>query len=460
MAWVTGQKLCGDRYTIEQYLGQGGFGIAYLAKDKQGKRFVIKTLKEQVFKNPKLAAYRIKYQQSFREEALRLALCRHPHIVQIENAFYEGEFPCIVMEYVEGEDLRHRVKRCGILSEPEALYYIWQIGQAIATIHDKGMLHQDIKPPNIMLRAGKSEAVLIDFGIAREFIPNLNPFQPFSYTEGFSPIEQYDLKAERGEYSDIYSLAATLYYLLTGKVPAPAARRAAKQPLLPPDQYNPGISQRVNQAILKGMELAPENRPQSVQAWLELLGCTGNAPIILQPQPLPNQQNHPLPTPVPPALIAPAKADYSKLENLLATGKWKEADLETETVMIQVAGKEKEDWLNVEFINNFPWKDLGAIDLLWVKYSDGRFGFSVQKRIWQEVGATIDYETERRLGDRVGWRVNSTWLHYDDLTFSLNAPTGHLPARGSALWARGSIFFGWSWWVFFDRGVFVSHQNL
>jgi eukaryotic-like serine/threonine-protein kinase len=458
MAWVTGQKLYGDRYTIERFLGQGGFGVAYLARDKKGDRIVIKTLKEQVLNNPKLAPYRQKYQQNFREEALRLALCRHPHIVHIDNAFYEGELPCIAMEYVEGEDLRHRIKQRGALSELEALLYIWQIAKAVMVIHDKGMLHQDIKPPNIMVRAGKAEAVLIDFGIAREFITTISHYQTTSYTGGFSPIEQYTLQANRGEYTDVYSLAATLYYMLTAKVPTPAPGRAAKLPLVPPREHNPSISAQVNEAILKGMEFEPEKRPQSVQAWLDLLGSTGTMPTTLKLLPLSAPSLLQLPPPPPPprrvGSISTLSSDYSHLRELLAQKRWKEADLETELVMLRVARVEKEGWLNLELINRFPWEDLRTIDQLWVMYSNGRFGFRVQKRIWQEIGGKVDYQTERRLGDRVGWRQDNSWLNYDDLTFSLDAPAGHLPARGSALWARGCVFFGWAWWVFFDKGVF------
>ncbi len=456
MVWVAGQKLYGDRYTIERYLGQGGFGVTYLATNKKGDRIVIKTLKQEVLTNPKLAAYRLKYKLSFREEALRLALCRHPHIVRIENAFYEGDLPCIAMEYVEGEDLRHRVKNSGALPEIEALRYIWQIGQALTVLHDKGMLHQDIKPPNIMVRQGKPEAVLIDFGIAREFIPNLINYHTTSYTGGFSPIEQYAPQAKRSECTDVYSLAATLYYLLTGKVPTPAPARAAKLPLVPPKEHNPNISDRVNQAILKGMEFEPENRPQSVPEWLELLG--GIAPQIVPAPPVALEAINPPPPAAKTQAIA-IKPDYTKLQRLLAARKWKEADLETEIVMLQVARTDKDDWLNLELMHKFPWEDLRQINQMWLYYSSRRFGFSIQKQIWQELGGQVDYQTERSLGDRVGWRVNNSWLNYDDLNFCLDAPPGHLPARGSALWARGSVFFGWAWWVFFDKAILSRPDN-
>lgn len=133
--------------------------------------------------------------------------------------------------------------------------------------------------------------------------------------------------------------------------------------------------------------------------------------------------------------------DYTKLPDFLAQGKWKEADEETLAVMLKVAGREQEGWLRVKDIEKFPCTDLRTIDTLWVKYSNGRFGFSVQKRIWESVGGTpdADYGTYKRFGDRVKWRVNNEWLNYNNLTFTPEeAPNGHLPA-GMGAFMRGDI---------------------
>jgi hypothetical protein len=121
--------------------------------------------------------------------------------------------------------------------------------------------------------------------------------------------------------------------------------------------------------------------------------------------------------------------DYSKLRDFLKAGKWKEADEETRRVMLAVAKREKEGWLDVNSINNFPCADLRTIDQLWVKYSDGRFGFSVQKRIYQGLGGTREYNREiwKKFGDKVGWRKGGSWLYYKDITFDKKAPEGHLP---------------------------------
>ncbi len=121
--------------------------------------------------------------------------------------------------------------------------------------------------------------------------------------------------------------------------------------------------------------------------------------------------------------------DYTRLRDLLAAGKWKEADQETAKVMLQAANREEAGYLRVEDIAIFPCDDLRTIDRLWVKYSNGKFGFSVQKKIYQSLGGTRGYNEKiwDAFGDRVGWRDKERWLYYNDLTFDLKAPSGHLP---------------------------------
>jgi eukaryotic-like serine/threonine-protein kinase len=100
-----------------------------------------------------------------------------------------------------------------------------------------------------------------------------------------------------------------------------------------------------------------------------------------------------------------------------------------------VAKREKEGWLDVNSIDNFPCVDLRTIDQLWVKYSNGRFGFSIQKRIYQSLGGTREYDWEiwEAFGDKVGWRKGGRWLYYKDITFDIKAPEAHLPALSVGL---------------------------
>ncbi|MBE9234326.1 GUN4 domain-containing protein [Cuspidothrix issatschenkoi LEGE 03284] len=136
-------------------------------------------------------------------------------------------------------------------------------------------------------------------------------------------------------------------------------------------------------------------------------------------------RNNPSPT------NEPTPAIFQNLETLLKAGKWRDADLETWELMKKLTKREQEGWLRVEDVKNFPRRELRKMDQLWVKYSNGKFGFSVQKQIWLELGGKLDGEYDRdtftKLGDRVGWRQNGEWLSYDSYTFSTNALSGHLP---------------------------------
>jgi serine/threonine protein kinase len=400
MVWTPGQRLQDGKYTIEKRLGHGGFGVTYLARGKNGNPVVIKTLKDVDKDSPDFD----KCQQDFVNEALRLKGCQHAHIVKVYELIKEGELWGMVMEYIEGEDL----DSLGKLPESEALRYIHQIGEALTVVHNSGLLHRDVKPQNIMVRSGKSEAVLIDFGIAREFTPDVTQTHTEYRTDFYAPPEQYNIRAKRGAYTDVYALAATLYKLLTGQEPEGAISRGMFDcPLAPPKHLNPNISDVVNQAILRGLELKPENRPQSVQEWLSNLGLA-------------------------------VAIDYTELRNLLASRKWREADYETAKQMIAIIGRQKESWLTEKNIQDFPCEDLRTIDQLWVFHSNGRFGFSVQKRIYQKLGGTAIDHDEMWLNfcERIGWRTfgstwdgaDDYWVEYSDLSFTNNAPEGHLPS--------------------------------
>jgi formylglycine-generating enzyme required for sulfatase activity len=270
MAWQPGTKIFGNRYTIEKRIKVGGFGITYLVKGPKGKPWVLKTLKDEVMTEAQYIPYRDKFLRDFDRETAKIAICRHRHIVQVENHFNHEGLPCLVMEYVQGQDLGDRVLRGGALSEDVALRYIREVGDALRVMHEKGLLHRDIKPQNIMVRLPADEAVLIDFGIAREFIPNLTQTHTIALTPCFAPIEQYDEQEHRGEFTDVYALAATLYYLLTAQVPPIATMRLRRDRLAIPKHWSPELQN----AIKQGMAIESEDRPQTVADWLALLPDT------------------------------------------------------------------------------------------------------------------------------------------------------------------------------------------
>ncbi len=265
-------------YTIEKMLGRGGFGVTYKAIKQIGNNYrqlvAIKTLNPNIQALPEKEYF--KHQENFLKEAFKLKGFNHRHIVKVNDIFQEGNFWYMDMEYIQGQHLGeyleyYHSKYNQKLSELEALSYIKQIGEALIHVHKNGILHRDVKPDNIMLWENSKRAVLIDFGIAREFVQNETRTHTNVKTEGFAPIEQYHIQSKRGAYTDIYALAATLYHMLTMMKVIPAEYREQGISLQPPKHFNPEISDHVNDAIMKGMELYPENRPQTMAEWLELL---------------------------------------------------------------------------------------------------------------------------------------------------------------------------------------------
>lgn len=156
----------------------------------------------------------------------------------------------------------------------------------------------------------------------------------------------------------------------------------------------------------------------------------------------------------PDELISEREIDYTKLRDLLKAGQWQEADHETLLVILKAANREQEEYLTIESIESFPCADLHTIDRLWLKYSNGQFGFSLQKEIWRSVGGELgqyDNAVYEQFGLRVGWRDRNGmklmrgWKKYEELSFSLTwGPVGHLPtlASGSQMKFEQLNFWG------------------
>ena len=270
MTWVTGQELQNGKYIIQQVLGQGGFGITYQALQVNLNRsVVIKTPNKYLQHDPEYN----KYIEKFIAEGQILAELSkdpHSHIVGIIELFQEGNTHCLVMEFIPGENLFQVINRRGALPETEIVTYIRQIGAALIKVHEAGLVHRDAHPGNIMLR-NNGKAVLIDFGIAKQIIPATQSSTDKSAHERFAPYEQR-YKGSRDPRVDIYCLAASLYYGVTGQIPINSlARKLGDELLIAPQEIIVTISNELNQAILKGMALEAKDRPKSMQIWLEML---------------------------------------------------------------------------------------------------------------------------------------------------------------------------------------------
>lgn len=428
MYWTRGQRIGGGRYEIVDELGQGGFGLTYKAKHLELDSFcVIKAIGAWLRKQPNYN----RFVERFRDEGKQLAQLAqekpHPHIVRVFDLFrephqnYPGfEIDCLVMDFIAGETLEMEVHQRGKLPETEAVRYVRQIGEALIEVHKRGLVHWDVTPMNIMIRPRK-EAVLIDFGIAGDCPPST--FSKEFGNKAFAPYEQLML-GKREKQCDIYTLGASLYYGVTQQVPTLSnVRKLDNEPLIEPIQYA-SISSQVNQAILWAMELEPEKRPQSMEEWLG--SFSGEEEDDLS---------------------SDKGVDYRRLQQLLQQQQWQEADRETAERMLEIAGREKDGWLDVEHINNFPCTDLRTIDRLWVKYSKGQWGFSVQKEIYQRLGGTREFNRKiwEKFGDRVGWRKDGEWICYNNLAFSVRIK-GHLPCGGGYPWSWDALSREWFVW--------------
>ena len=276
-----GQTLQKGKYTIEKELGRGRFGITYRAKRSDGERWAIKILNPDVLAvlSP---AERDRLETMFWQEAVKLSKCNGTlHIVQAEMPFKEGSTACLPMEYMDGNSLADRAQPQ--LLEATALEYIRQIGEALAIVHEKQLVHCDIRPANIFLKlqGNQTEAVLTGFGLAMGCETELTRTRTKERSDGFSPVELCSRGQPVGPYTDVYSLAATLYELLTGEVPVSAIDRGTiGKELISPQVKQPEISGKTARAILLGMALLPTKRPQSVKDWLKQLNSQPIKPEI------------------------------------------------------------------------------------------------------------------------------------------------------------------------------------
>ena len=235
----TGTTLQGGKYRIERVLGQGGFGITYLAEQMTLERKVaIKEffMREYCVRNTEDSSVTTisstaraifeRFKQKFLSEAKTIAKFHHPNIIDIYDIFLENNTAYYVMEYIDGQSLEDVVKKKGALPEKTAIEYIRQVGEALDCMHQKNINHLDVKPNNIMLRNNGHEVVLIDFGISKQYDEDGKELTTtlVGVSEGYAPLEQYQ-KGSLQEFSpqtDIYSLGATLYKLIEGKTPPEA----------------------------------------------------------------------------------------------------------------------------------------------------------------------------------------------------------------------------------------------
>ena len=284
-----GTELLLGQYRITGYLNCGGFGITYLARDSLGRTVVVKECfpSAMCFRSGRAMAIRSsRYKDElssivrhFVGEAHRLANVRHDNIVHVHQIFEENDTAYIAMDFVDGPDLLDIIeddpKR---LSPMEIVALTQKMLEAVKYLHARGLLHRDISPDNILI-GQDGEPVLIDFGAAREHAKqSRRTLSKLKFVkDGYSPQEFYIAGSEQGAWSDLYSLAASIYHLITGEAPVDAQTRIAALATRKPDPYVPltgnvtDYPSRFLRALDKALEVLPQHRLQTAGEWLDMI---------------------------------------------------------------------------------------------------------------------------------------------------------------------------------------------
>jgi serine/threonine protein kinase len=414
-----------DRYHLLHIIGRGGFGMTFLAVDEHLPSKTRCVIKQFCF-SEKNGESSQKAVELFRQEAVRLRDLQHPQIPQLLGYFEQENQLYLVQELIAGQTLAEELQQQGVFQETQIWELLKDLLPALQFIHVRQVIHRDIKPANIMRRSSVTgtgtDLVLIDFGVAKHITATalLRTGTTVGSPEYMAPEQ---MRGKALPASDLYSLGVCCIHLLTGISPFDlfdvTSDRWVWHDYLPSKDK---VSDRLHAILDKLLQNALSQRYKSAA---EALQALNSALKLNYSQPI---QQKPLHT-----LISATGVDYHHLRDLLAARQWQSADQETWALMCQALSKPSGSYLFTTDIEKLPCEDLNTIDQLWVKYSKGRFGFSVQKQIYESVDedygkfcAVIDWNT---------YNFGSSNNRYD---FSCSAPVGHLPTRS---WAGGT-----QWW--------------
>ncbi len=457
-----------QRYRPIQTLGKGGFGKTFLAVD------------EDIPSQPRCAVKQFQFYdrdpdifnkavELFHQEAVRLdELGNHTQIPNLLACFEQESQIYLVQEFIDGLTLKQELDEC-IYNE----HQIWQLLQdllpVLQFIHDHRVIHRDIKPENIIRRQSDNKPVLIDFGIAK-VLTDTALLRPATLIGSQDYLAPEQMRGKVFPASDLYSLGVTCIRLMTQVPPLDMydckTERWWWREFLPKGTI---VSSELGEILDK---LLQNNLNQRYSFAVEVLQDINVALNILTPKSI-CQKNLIIPNVINRAksakfnlpktpesqdlstelssdfqenlgfypifnleinLISAKGIDYTKLRDYLSNKKWKEADKETWALLCQSLSMIAGTQLEISAISQLPCEDLQIVDRLWLHYSQGRFGFSVQKQIYESVKR--DYV---RFCDRVNWPTYNSTTASGQFKFSYKSPPGHLPSRswvGGVQWVR------------------------
>ncbi len=281
-----GTTLLQGQYTLTRFLNAGGFGITYLAKDSLDRTVVIKECFPSSLCCRRQRSVRVRsetHQDDFRsivkffgQEARALAKLKHPNIVGVHQVFEDNDTAYMALDLVKGQDLLDIIEyEPDRLTPPEVKRILMRLLSAVAYIHDRGILHRDISPDNVLIDDANNP-VLIDFGAAREEASRRTRLvtQQATVKDGYSPQEFYISGSKQTPASDLYSLAATFYHLIAGEAPPVSQTRLAtvaegnRDPYVPLGKLSSDYDAYFLGAIDKCLEIFPKDRILSAQEWM------------------------------------------------------------------------------------------------------------------------------------------------------------------------------------------------
>lgn len=298
-----GTTLLSGKYRIESILGQGGFGITYLASHTiLDRKVAIKEFfpKEYCDRDDHTSHITIgtksnteivaQLRNKFIKEAKNISKLDHPNIIKIQDVFEENNTAYYVMEYIDGESLEEIVSKQGPMSGTQAFQYMEQIASALNYMHtSRHLLHLDVKPANIMVRDEDSCPILIDFGLSKAYSDSggQTSTTPHGMSPGYSPMEQYNLDgvSEFTPQTDIYSLGATFYKLIAGEAPEPAPKRVENQTL----SFPPSLNKTLCDLITHCMKMVKRQRPADMATVLDIMAKCHTEDEVIPEQVTPDE---------------------------------------------------------------------------------------------------------------------------------------------------------------------------